>query len=138
MSQEPPPQPPTESHGGTSAVQPAPPVAAYHVLVGTCSLEAHVATRQAHTDCHVPTPVDTDERANKWAVLALSGSAAFMTTLDSSIVNIALPAIARSFGVPLTGAVEWILIGYLVTIAAVLLTFGRVADLMGRKPLFLG
>src|SRR5215472_5285971 len=56
----------------------------------------------------------TEERANKWAVLALSGTAAFMTTLDSSIVNIALPSIAHAFGVALTGAVEWILIGYLV------------------------
>jgi EmrB/QacA subfamily drug resistance transporter len=137
MSQEPP-QRPTESHGGASAVQTAPPPAAYDALIVTCSLSAHVATRQAHADCHTPTPIDVDERANKWAVLVLSGSAAFMTTLDTSIVNIALPAIARAFGVPLTGAVEWILIGYLVIIAAVLLTVGRMADLLGRKPLFLG
>jgi hypothetical protein len=48
----------------------------------------------------------TEERANKWAVLALAGIAAFMTTLDSSIVNISLPSIARAFGVALTGAVD--------------------------------
>src|SRR5256885_15357175 len=77
------------------------------------------------------------ERANKWVVLALSGTAAFMTTLDSSIVNIGLPSIARSFGVPLSGSIEWVMIGYLVVIAAVLLTFGRLADMLGRKPLFL-
>src|SRR5215469_1484600 len=134
MTQEPP-QQPTESHG---AVQTAPPPEAYSALVVTCSISAHVATRQAHADCQMATRVDVDECANRWAVLVLSGSAAFMTTLDSSIVNIALPAIARAFGVPLTGAVEWILIGYLVVIAAVLLTFGRVADMLGRKPLFLG
>ena len=79
-----------------------------------------------------------EERANKWTVLALSGTAAFMTTLDTSIVNISLPAIAREFNVPLSGSVEWIVIGYLVVIAATLLTFGRLADDVGRKPLFMG
>src|SRR5437773_506993 len=42
-----------------------------------------------------PTPVDRAERANKWVVLALSGTATFMTTLDSSIVNIG-PAVIRT------------------------------------------
>jgi EmrB/QacA subfamily drug resistance transporter len=60
-----------------------------------------------------------------------------MTTLDSSIVNIGLPSIARAFGVPLSGTIEWVLIGYLVVIAAFLLSFGRLADMLGRKPLFL-
>jgi hypothetical protein len=45
---------------------------------------------------HAPTLGQTEERANKWAVLALVGSAAFMTTLDSSIVNISLPSIASA------------------------------------------
>src|SRR5205823_1869558 len=76
-------------------------------------------------------------QANKWVVLALSAAATFMTTLDSSIVNIGLPSIAHTFGVPLAGSIEWVLIGYLVTIAATLLTFGRLADTLGHKPLFL-
>src|SRR5579883_2359516 len=70
-------------------------------------------------------------------VLALAATATFMTTLDSSIVNIGLPSIARTFGVGISGAVEWIIIGYLVVIAAVLLTFGHLADMIGRKPIFL-
>jgi len=70
-------------------------------------------------------------------VLALSGTVTFMTTLDSSIVNIGLPSIARAFGVQLSGTIEWVLISYLVVIAAVLLTFGRLADMLGRKPFFL-
>src|SRR5260370_18952799 len=60
-----------------------------------------------------------------------------MTMLDGSIVNISLPAIANSFGVPLSGTVEWVIIGYLLVIAAVLLTFGRLADMIGRKPVWL-
>jgi EmrB/QacA subfamily drug resistance transporter len=74
---------------------------------------------------------------NKWIVLALSAAASFMTTLDGSIVNIGLPSIASTFHVGISGATEWIIIGYLVVIAAVLLTFGRLADIFGRKPIFL-
>src|SRR6266568_3949890 len=74
---------------------------------------------------------------NKWAVLAFAASASFMTTLDGSIVNIGLPSIANTFHVGISGATEWIIIGYLVIIAAVLLTFGRLADMFGRKPIFL-
>ncbi len=74
---------------------------------------------------------------NKWTVLALSASATFMTTLDGSIVNIGLPSIARTFHVGLSGETEWIIIGYLVIIAAILLTCGRLADMIGRKPIFL-
>jgi hypothetical protein len=73
---------------------------------------------------------------NKWVVLALSAAAGFMTTLDGSIVNIGLPSIARTFHVGISGATEWIIIGYLVVIAAVLLTFGRLADMIGRKLIF--
>src|SRR5438876_11985060 len=65
---------------------------------------------------------------NKWVVLALAATATFMTTLDSSIVNIGLPSIAHTFHTGISGTTEWIIIGYLVIIAAVLLTFGRLAD----------
>jgi EmrB/QacA subfamily drug resistance transporter len=57
--------------------------------------------------------------------------------LDASIVNISLPSIAQAFQVPIGGAVEWVIIAYLVTIAATLLTFGRLSDLVGRKPIWL-
>jgi MFS family permease len=69
-------------------------------------------------------------------VLALVGVATFMTTLDASIVNISLPSIGRAFGVPLTGTVEWLIIGYLVVTAALLLTFGRLADMIGASRSF--
>ncbi len=62
----------------------------------------------------------------------------FMANLDASIVNISLPMIARSFGVSVTGSIAWVVIAYLVIIAAVLLTVGRVADLIGRTPVWLG
>jgi len=56
-----------------------------------------------------------------------------MATIDSSIVNVSLPVIARGFGVPLGGRVEWVVIAYLVVIAALLLTAGRFADVFSRR-----
>ena len=95
--------------------------------------------RAVHPAANPPSPQtgELQRQMNKWIVLALSAAASFMTTLDGSIVNIGLPSIARTFHVGISGATEWIIIGYLVVIAAVLLTFGRLADMIGRKPIFL-
>ncbi len=73
----------------------------------------------------------------KWVTLGIVGIGVFMATLDSSIVNISLPAIAQRFGVPLNGVVEWVVIAYLLAVAAVLLTLGRLADMIGHKPIWL-
>jgi EmrB/QacA subfamily drug resistance transporter len=75
--------------------------------------------------------------AGKWAVFVIVAIGVFMGTLDSSIVNISLPVIARNFGVPLSGAVEWVIIGYLVMNAAALLTAGRLSDMAGRRVVWL-
>lgn len=80
---------------------------------------------------------DGRETAGKWAMLAIVGVGVFMATLDSSIVNISLPTIASNFGVPLSGAIEWVIIAYLVATAAILLTAGRLADMIGRKAVWL-
>jgi EmrB/QacA subfamily drug resistance transporter len=92
------------------------------------ALDASVSTSTKNG----PTP-----QTGKWTVLAIVGVGVFMATLDSSIVNISLPAIASYFGVPLNGAVEWVIIAYLVVTAATLLTIGRLADMMGRKPIWI-
>jgi EmrB/QacA subfamily drug resistance transporter len=70
---------------------------------------------------------------SKWTVFAIVAIGVLMATIDSSIVNVSLPVIARSFGVPLGGPVEWVVIAYLVVIAALLLTCGRISDVVGRK-----
>src|SRR5437870_8123943 len=77
-----------------------------------------------------------DEMKSRWAVLALVALGTFMTTLDASIVNISLPSIARTFHTPIGSAVEWVIIAYLIVIAATLLTFGRLSDLVGRKSVW--
>jgi MFS family permease len=74
--------------------------------------------------------------SSPWATLGLVMVGTFMTTLDTSIVNISLPAMTNTFGAQLSGGIEWVLIIYLVVIAALLLTFGRLSDAIGRKPVW--
>lgn len=70
---------------------------------------------------------------NRWTTFAIVAIGVLMATIDSSIVNVTLPVIARHFGAPLGGVVEWVIIAYLVVVAALLLTAGRVADIVGRR-----
>ena len=76
------------------------------------------------------------EQPGKWAVFCVVAIGVLMATLDSSIVNISLPSIARSFGRALSGPLQWVVIAYLLTIVALLLTGGRLGDLFGRKPVW--
>src|SRR6266699_6268033 len=92
---------------------------------------------QTHTLSSSAANVAASTGLSKWAVLSVVALGVFMATLDSSIVNISLPAIARYFGVPLNGAIEWVVIAYLVVTAGLLLTAGRMADMFGRKIIWL-
>jgi EmrB/QacA subfamily drug resistance transporter len=58
-----------------------------------------------------------------------------MATLDSSIVNIALPTLTKTLGADLH-LVKWVVVSYLLCITFLLLPFGRLADRFGRKPVF--
>jgi EmrB/QacA subfamily drug resistance transporter len=62
--------------------------------------------------------------------------ATFMTYLDNNIVNVALPAIQRDLGLT-TAGLEWIVSGYILVFAGLLLAGGRLADAFGRRRLFL-
>jgi EmrB/QacA subfamily drug resistance transporter len=71
----------------------------------------------------------------KWLVLAAVACGTFMATLDSSIVNIALPTLTKELGPDLYRA-KWVVIVYLLVITCLLLPFGRVSDQYGRKRVF--
>ncbi len=83
-----------------------------------------------------PAATRVDGTPSKWAIFGLVSVGTFMTTLDASIVNIALPSIARWFDTPVSGLIEWVVIAYLVVVAATLLTFGRLADILGRERIW--
>lgn len=98
--------------------------------------DAYRATIAGRSIIRQPVRIRVEDAPSKWAIFGLVSVGTFMTTLDASIVNIALPSIARSFGTPVSGLVEWVVIAYLVAIAATLLTFGRLADLVGRERIW--
>lgn len=72
---------------------------------------------------------------NKWLVFSLVGTGVFMSTLDSSIVNIALPVIMKDFRVSLA-VIEWVPMIYLLTVSSLLLIFGRLSDIQGRRRVY--
>jgi EmrB/QacA subfamily drug resistance transporter len=72
---------------------------------------------------------------NRWTLVAV-GLATFMTYLDNNIVNVAIPDIQRELGLS-TAGIEWVVSGYILTFAGLLLAGGRMADAFGRRRLFL-
>lgn len=74
----------------------------------------------------------TAGKNQKWGVFALVAVAIFMSTLDSSIVNIALPEIMDDLGASFE-LIQWIVVIYLLTISSTLLAFGRLSDIKGRR-----
>ncbi|MDX6647508.1 MAG: hypothetical protein QOK40_3235 [Miltoncostaeaceae bacterium] len=73
----------------------------------------------------------------QWQILIVLTAGAFLANLDLFIVNIAFPAIQADFpGASLSG-LSWVLSGYAIVFAALLVPAGRLADLVGRKRLFL-
>jgi EmrB/QacA subfamily drug resistance transporter len=72
---------------------------------------------------------------NKWLVFSLVAAAVFMSTLDGSIVNVALPIIMQEFDVPM-GKIEWVVVIYLLTVSSFLLPFGRLSDIKGRRWIY--
>jgi EmrB/QacA subfamily drug resistance transporter len=63
--------------------------------------------------------------------------AVFMTNLDLWIVNVALPDLGASFAPATLGDLSWVLNGYAITLAALLVVGGRLGDRVGQRPVFL-
>ncbi|HEY8447771.1 MAG TPA: DHA2 family efflux MFS transporter permease subunit [Thermomicrobiales bacterium] len=72
---------------------------------------------------------------NPWAVLAVLCLSIFMLLVDTTIVNVAQVKIKESLGATLT-QIQWVLDSYILTYAVLLLSFGRLGDIFGRKRLF--
>src|SRR3954470_18769926 len=80
-------------------------------------------------------PAQEAERT-KWLALALLATAQFVVVLDASIVNVALPSIGRALHFSQAN-LPWILNAYVITFGGFLLLGGRVADLLGRRRIFM-
>jgi EmrB/QacA subfamily drug resistance transporter len=74
--------------------------------------------------------------SKKWFVMAAVAMGIFLATIDGSIVNIALPTIVKELEQPLA-IVEWVVLAYLLTVTTLMVSMGRLADMIGKKPLYL-
>jgi EmrB/QacA subfamily drug resistance transporter len=79
---------------------------------------------------------EEQEGARRWRVLAICLVAGFMTLLDVSIVNVALPSIQQGLNAP-AAALSWVVSGYALTFGLVLVPAGRLGDDRGRSRMFL-
>src|SRR5215467_12583580 len=71
----------------------------------------------------------------KWLTLMAVSFGLFMIMLDNTIVNVALPSIQSSLHLQIS-ELEWVVTGYALTFGAFMLTGGKLADLMGRRLIF--
>src|SRR5438876_8796426 len=71
----------------------------------------------------------------RWWTLGALCFALFMIMLDNTVVNVALPAIKSDLGIS-TAELEWTVAAYALTFASLLLTGGKLGDLLGRRLIF--
>src|SRR5436309_11191985 len=78
---------------------------------------------------------ETAAHERRWLILAVVGAAFFMTILDVAIVNVAIPSIEHDLKIS-GQTVEWVVIAYAIAYGGFLLLGGRMADLLGRRRIF--
>src|ERR1700685_497985 len=74
--------------------------------------------------------------SRRWWTLVAVSLATFMTYLDNNVTNVAIPTIQRNLHLSVAG-LEWVVGSYILVFASLLLLGGRMADLFGRRRLFL-
>lgn len=72
---------------------------------------------------------------SQWTLLLATSMVSFMSTIDASIVNIAVPQLFRDLHAPMNEA-EWVVSVYLVLICVLLIFFGKLSDQIGRISIF--
>jgi hypothetical protein len=96
----------------------------------------HSASLPRHRQPHSAHAAATGEARTSWIVLALLAVAQFMVILDITVVNVALPSIGADLG--FTGAgLPWVVSAYVLLTGGLMLLGGRLADLLGRRTVFL-
>ncbi|WP_010632025.1 MFS transporter [Sporolactobacillus vineae] len=85
----------------------------------------------------LPRTYQDDERVQKkrWLILIVVNLFTFMSTLDASIVNVALPQISKDLNLPIASS-QWIVTIYLMVICVLILLFGRLGDMLGKIFVF--
>lgn len=74
-------------------------------------------------------------KTRKWIILAITSVGTFMGTLNSTIVNVALPVMSQEMKVSIN-AIQWVISAYLLTTVLLLLLFGKLSEFVGKKHIF--
>jgi EmrB/QacA subfamily drug resistance transporter len=80
--------------------------------------------------------MDGIDYSKKWQVMVAVSFGVFLATIDSSIVNISLPTLEKDLQTNFA-TVQWVVLAYLLTITVLLLGIGRLADIIGKKSLYI-
>ncbi len=83
----------------------------------------------------MPSPPTNADYSRKWHVMIATGLGIFLGTIDASIVNVALPTMAKELDTTFA-AVQWVVLAYLLTLATLTLGVGRLGDMLGKKPIY--
>jgi len=80
-------------------------------------------------------PESEVDYGRKWFVMAAVAMGIFLATIDGSIVNVALPTLVRELHTNFA-TIQWVVLAYMLTVATLMLSIGRLADLRGKKPIY--
>jgi EmrB/QacA subfamily drug resistance transporter len=83
-------------------------------------------------DLKPPPGVDYDQ---KWRVMATISTGVILATIDGSIVNVALPTLVEFFDTSFA-TIQWVALGYLLTLATLTLLVGRIGDIVGKRKIY--
>lgn len=72
----------------------------------------------------------------KWHVMASVGTGVFLATVDGSIINVSLPTLVRALHTEFA-VVQWVVLAYLLTITCTMAGIGRLADMVGKKSIYM-
>ncbi|NJN84873.1 MAG: MFS transporter [Caldilineaceae bacterium] len=78
---------------------------------------------------------DPIDYSRKWYVMTAVAMSIFLATIDGSIVNVALPTLVRELDTTFA-TVQWVVLSYLLTQATLLLSVGRLGDMVGKKTIY--
>ncbi len=81
-------------------------------------------------------PPESIDYSRKWYVMFAVGIALSLETIDTGIVNLALPTFVRTFATDFA-TVQWVILAFVLTQTTLMLVMGRLGDMFGKKPIFI-
>ncbi|MEV7391364.1 DHA2 family efflux MFS transporter permease subunit [Streptomyces sp. NPDC091215] len=94
-----------------------------------------MTTPMPRTSSRVPAP-STDHAPRLWQIQVVAGLGGFLAGVNTSTMDVALPTVSRHFGASASAA-SWTLLSYMLVTTVLVFVFGRAADLIGRRRMYL-